>query len=321
MGRMRYLLAICMMKSSINATLSALALAIALLLPSAVSAQHPPRVLTTIAPLHLLTLGVTEGISTPAILLRPGDSPHHFGLTPEGAQKIADSDVIICVSEKAERYIRAVLPAFQDRHFAIIEALAVPGIAILPANPDGAHKELSDMHFWLNPVNAIAYTQYIAEYLSNADAANARRYHQNAQQQVARLKALDASVRATLGHLPRQAQYASYHPSLAYFEQHYHIRPLPAVTRTPESGASAAEATALSQRIDNGQLRCLFREPEFSPRLLERAVERTEGKVQLITLDPLGSTYPVRAESYDAMLTDIAGHVVACSQPVEAADD
>lgn len=315
-----------MMKSSIKAFLGLAATAWLLLPAPYARAEDDLQVLTTIAPLYMLTAGVMDGVGTPDLLMQAGDSPHHFSLTPQGAQKIAAADIVICTSEKLELYIQSIMPAFENEHHSIIEALEIPGVNILPATPDADDGDemdegLADVHFWLNPVNAIAYTQYISQELSAIDSAHAMQYEANATKQIARLKALDAAISKQLGSVPRHAHYASYHPSLAYFEQRYHIAGGHAVTRSPESGASAAEATTLQQHINSGSIRCLFREPEFSPRLLEQAAAHSDGKAEVITLDPLGNTYPLTAQSYDAMLQDIATHVAACSEPVEGSHD
>src|SRR5690606_16620817 len=95
-------------------------------------------------------------------------------------------------------------------------------------------------------------------------------------------------------------------------EKRYGIWGGKAITRTPEAGASVEEADRLYAGTASGELRCLFQEPEFPPRLLKQAAEKHPDKVRLVTVDALGSTYPPEAASYDRMLRDITETVSQC---------
>lgn len=297
-------------------------LLVATLAPTFARADSDMQVVTTIAPLYALTAGVMEGISTPELLLKQGDSPHHFSMRPNDAQRVSKADIVIATHRAYAYYLEPLIKQMPERKTIFVEALNIPGIVLLPADEKQHSKKVLsgayvDMHFWLNPRNAIAYTHYIAELLSNTDPNNTMIYTENAIQQVTRIKNLDSSIKALLGPTPLQAHYASYHPSLAYFEKYYGIKGGKAITRSPETGASAAEAEALYKNIANGTIRCLFEEPEFSPRLLQQTAQHYVGKVRVITLDPLGSTYALDANFYDTLLLNVATHIKECTSPVE----
>lgn len=278
------------------------------------------RVVTTIAPLYALTAGVMEGVAEPELLLKQGDSPHHFSLRPNDAENIMKADIVIATSRTHAYFLVPVLKLLPKNKGVFVEALTIPALTLLPttgALEDTQHESTVDMHFWLNPVNAIAYTYYIAEVLGNADKAHTATYRNNAARQVMRIRELDAAIKTLLETTPRHAQYASYHPSLAYFEKYYGIKGGKAITRTPETGTTTEEAEALYRDIEAGKIRCLFEEPEFSSRLVQQAAQRFPGKVRVITLDSLGSTYALDGDFYDALLMDVATQVKACSSGKE----
>lgn len=282
------------------------------------------NVVTTLAPLYALTAGVMEGAVTPVALMQNGDNPHHYNMRPGDAQRLMDADMIICTSRKHENYLKPLIRVLPERQHTIVEALATPGLTLLPAanqTESHNHSELGnsfvDMHFWLNPVNAIAYTQYITEELTAADPKNGALYQKNALRQISELRGLDKTIRDLLGNAPRHAQYISYHPALAYFEKHYRIEGGQSLTDNGEAGVGAAAADALYADIESGAIRCLFQEPEFSPRLMQRAAERFEDKVRLVTLDTLGNSYPSESASYQQMLMNIAQEIEACSSPYQ----
>lgn len=304
-----------MTKSSTKAlALRLLLAAFAVLSVSAAAlAQDGVRVVATIAPLHSLTAGVMAGVGEPELLMKPGDSPHHFTMKPHDAKMLMTADLIICTSLEYEYYLAPLMSALPERHRTVSEALSIPGMALLNV-ADTPGESGVDMHFWLNPLNAIAFTRHIAEQLARIDKKHAETYSANAARQVEALKALDREIAAQLHSRNKkpQAYYASYHASLRYFEDRYDIHGGKTVTRTPESGASVEEAERLNAGAASGELRCLFREPEFAPRLLERVAKAHHGKTRLLTLDTLGSTYPPGAEAYPAMMRDIAAQVSQC---------
>jgi zinc transport system substrate-binding protein len=310
------------MKSSRKAMIwlcsALLALALA---PLNAHAEKELRVVATIAPLYALTAGVMGDVGEPELLLK-GGTPHHYSMRPADVKKILSADMLICLSKDAEYYLKPLLRMTPARHLTVIEALATPGIELLPASqPASAAEEKDhaamDIHFWLNPTNAIAFTHYIAMTLSAAYPEHSAAFMSNAQRQEEAIKALDVEIRALLGSSkkkPLKARYAVYHPSLGYFEKYYHIEDAHVVTRTPESGPSAPEAEALIDGIKAGNIRCMFREQEFSARLIGAAAERHSEKVTAIAMDTLGSSYPINKDLYPTMLRDIAGNVAKCSE-------
>ncbi|MCH2548405.1 MAG: metal ABC transporter substrate-binding protein, partial [Alphaproteobacteria bacterium] len=177
----------------------------------------------------------------------------------------------------------------------------------------------ADMHFWLNPHNAIAFTKAIAVALSDADPAHAEIYAKNAIAQTEQLEALDSYVLQQLGESKRIAHYATYHPAFAYYEHRYNIIKSTNITNTPEAGASVAEARNFFHAIEDGDIECLFKEPQFSPRLFNHALEDYKDKVRLITLDPLGNIYPLQPDLYARMIKDITQAIKTCSTPESGA--
>lgn len=284
------------------------------------------NVVTTIAPLHALTQGVMEGVGQPQLLMHSGDNPHHYSMRPADAKLLVNADVIICTSRQHEYYMEPLIKTLPERHHTVLESLAIPGLRIVAGSDDEhASKALgrtfADMHFWLDPINAIAYTQYIAEELAEADPAHAAQYTDNAAKQILTLQELDASIRSRLGNAKREAHYASYHPALAYFEQRYGIAGGKTLSQNSEAHIGATDADAFFNAIESGAITCMFQEPEFPARLMQAAASRFGDKVSLFTLDTLGYTHGTGFAAYQKMLTAITNAIAQCSTPANGAAD
>lgn len=323
------------MKSSIKAVIwlcgALLALVLLPLQAEAETAKRERRVVTTIAPLHALTAGVMEGVGQPDLLLQNGN-PHHYSMRPADVKKILSSSLLICLSKEVEYYLKPLLRMTPTQHLTIIEALDTPGMKLLPAyspasdpaEEESGEEHATDIHFWLNPQNAIAFTHYAAMALSAVYPEHAEVFDTNAKRQEEAIQALDNEIRALLKsseEKPLRARYAVYHPSLAYFEKYYHIQGAQVITATPEAGPSVPEAERLIAEIEAGNIRCMFREPEFSARLIDAAAERHPGRVESVTVDTLGNSHSLDKDLYATMLRAIAKSVAKCSEPEKKADE
>lgn len=285
------------------------------------------HIVTTIPPLYALTAKVMEGVGEPELLMNKGESPHHFTMKPKDAQILMAADMVICTSKTYENYLEPLLAALPERHRPLVEALNIPGMTLIDVRENPMQnmfgKHFTDMHFWLDPVNAKAYIAYIAEELAEIDPDNAGRYADNAARHTAALDVLHQELQQRFANPPHQAQYANYHASLGYFERRYGVSDGAVITRTPESGASVHEAQKLENAIAEGHIRCLFNEPEFSPKLVERMKEKHGDGLHVITVDTLGATYEKTPALYEHMILDIATAVSSCTASTlqETADD
>lgn len=332
---MPYLLGICRMKSrgkTIHKAYWQLLAGLALLVMFLVS-TIPPRpaptadsapalkVVASIAPLHSLAAGVLEGVATPYLLLKSGDTPHHFSLKPRDAEAIAAADVVLSLGLPAEPYLRPLLASLSDKGITHLQASEVNGITLLPQHEEEAteaeqehhHDTPYDIHLWLSPQNAIALTRQIALTFAERDPAHAPLYKENATRQIAALEALDVETQATFAaREDTTAAYVIYHPVLRYFEHRYGITPAEqAAVASPEAGASAAEAVALEKALAAGQYRCILQETEFSNKLLSSLAAR-HPEVKALTIDPLGNQFPPSPAQYAQLIRHVSETLAQC---------
>lgn len=277
--------------------------------------EEPLRIVVTIAPLYALTAGVSEGVTQPYQLLKAGDTPHHFQLKPQDAERVAAADVVISLSLTAEYYLAPLLHSLPEENILHVEAAKAEGIILLPAAPDGdGHEEADyDIHLWLDPQNAIAITRQIATALEMRDPAHADRYRKNAAKQIAALETLDAETSAVFAsRAEKTAAYVIFHPVLRYYERRYGITPAEkAVAAVPEAGASAAEAVALEQALNADEYRCILQETEFSSKLLAN-LAANHPALKSFSIDPLGNQFPPSPAQYAQLIRHVTEVVNQC---------
>lgn len=291
-------------------------------LPSAFAAS--PSVVVTVPPLHALISGVMDGVAEPVLLLSNGSSPHTYSLRPSQMRALQQADLLVWVGENLEGFLQRPLANLPES-VTVLTLLKLPELRSLPAREGGmweaeAHHhdeteheaEYQDPHIWLAPDNAAVIVNAVAQQLSQLDPEHAAQYQANAQQLQQRLQQLDAQLQAQLVSI-RSKPYLVFHDAYQYFEQHYQLNAVGALSISPEQRPSAKRLTELRTRIQQLGVSCVFREPQFQSSLVNILLEDTTAKQGV--LDPLGVNLKGDAdEPYFMLLQQLADNLLACLQ-------
>ncbi len=269
----------------------------------------------SITPLHALAAGAMAGIGAPRLLLSGAASPHLYSLRPSELRALHDADLGFWIGPELESFLVKPLRGLPAR-VRVVGLLRAPEITPLPRRGAGDWSDLGpdepaalDPHLWLDPRNAMRIVELMAAALSEIDPARAAAYRANRDRLLARLAALDDALERTLAPL-RAVPYLVFHDAYRYFETRYGLNARGAVAADPERQPGAKRIRALRRTIAALDLRCLFVEPQFRPKLA-RAL--TEGlAVRTATLDPLGADLAPGAGAYVRLMHALAEALAAC---------
>lgn len=283
------------------------------LLLLAAPAAAAPRVLATIKPVHSLVAAVMQGVGEPDLLIGGALSAHAYELKPSDAGRIERADAIFEIGPDLETYLAGPLKAL-GRHGTIVALERAPGVRLQPARHGGLWGDdhdhgPTDPHIWLDPGNAAAMTRTIADTLVRLDPAHAAVYRSNAARAIQSLEALDREIAATLAPV-RDRPYLVFHDAYHYFEARYGLHSVGAVTVAPDRPVGARRVAELRQSVKAGRVVCLFREPQFPPKLIETLDEDTQARIGV--LDPLGADLQPGAGLYPRLMRDLALSLTAC---------
>lgn len=293
------------------------------LLLMAVPSWAAPRVLATIKPVHSLVAGVMQGVGTPELLIQGALSAHSYELKPSDALKLRRAGVIFEVGPDMETYLIDPIKALGG-HATVVALEHAPGVRLLPARRGGLWGEgdehghwhghshghgPNDPHIWLDPRNAIAMTRAIAATLVRHDPAHAAAYRRNEAHQIALLKGLDRELAARLAPI-RHRPYMVFHDAYHYFENRYGLDSVGAVTVAPGRPVGTRRVLELREAIADGRVVCLFREPQFPPKLIDALDEGTKARIGV--LDPLGADLRPGPGLYPRLMRNLAQSLTGC---------
>ncbi|MDP6388992.1 MAG: zinc ABC transporter substrate-binding protein [Alphaproteobacteria bacterium] len=275
--------------------------AFALALGFGAAQAEPPRVVVSIKPIHSLVAGVMQGVGAPTLLISGAGSPHSYALRPSEARALGNADIIFWVGPGMEDFLAKPLATLSGGAVAVALA-TTPGIEV----PNGGEH---DMHIWLDPANAKALVRTIALELSEIDEANTARYAVNAAGLSIKLDALLGELRAMLA--PVKAKpYITFHDAYGYFEHRFGLASAGAIAINPDRKPGARRLYQIRDKIAETGVGCVFREPQFAPRLVATVIEGSAANVGV--LDPLGAALAPGPQAYFELMRGLARSLVDC---------
>ena len=304
------------------------ALALGLGLSAAGWADGPPRVVASLLPVHALVASVTGEITRPELLFSAGGSPHQAALRPSQARALERAALIVWVGPVLEPGLARALARPRSGQ-VVLRLDSVPGMRLWPlrdaglfAGPGGGaggghdhgqshdhgHAD-TDPHLWLDPDNARTILAAVAAALAGVDPDNAGRYRANAAAAADRVRALDAELSIVLAPV-RTVPYVVFHDAYQGFERHYGLNAVGAVSLSPERPPGARRLRALRRALAEAGVRCVFREPQFPPRLVETLVAGTAARTG--ELDPLGAGLVPGPDAWFALMRGLAADLAGC---------
>lgn len=247
-------------------------------------------VVTSIPPLNALAAGLTDGITTPTLLIPPEASHHHYALKPSNMQALSHADVLVWIGPSLEIFLEKPLSQVSSKT-TVIEVQTLPQLTLYPVRNhqqwDHDHHTHGsvDPHLWLDPHNAIIITKVLAKVFSEKDPAHAAQYQKNATGMIKKIEELDERLKKELAPI-KEKRFLVFHDGYQYFEKYYGLQAAGSIAINTDLPPSAQHVHALQEQIKKENISCVFAEPGVSPALINTLVRDTA--VRVGTLDNVG---------------------------------
>ncbi len=285
---------------------------------SSANALAQAKVVTSIKPLQLIAAAITDGVSTPSVLIPANQSPHHFSLRPSDVRRVIEADVLLWVGPGLETYLSRVI-AQSAKDAQIIEAAKIDGILLLDLQEAGhdhehehAEDEPYDPHLWLNTDNALLIAQTLVTELAQSDPANAPSYRRNFDRFQTQIDALSTQLHERL--LPlASSQYAVYHNGTHYFEQQFGLQHLFVLVPDHEQQPGVRHLIAMREQVAALQPSCLLTDINANQATINTVFQNSN--IRQASLDTLGDGVAVSRDAYLQLIENLAQSVQQCVSP------
>lgn len=284
------------------------------------------NVVVTLKPVHSIVAGMMMGVGKPTLLLKGAASPHAYALKPSDMRDLQSADLIVRDSPGLEVFLDKALSQVNART-TILTITDIPGMGLLKLRVGGAFEAHEDdhathghdhgpgdgagidPHLWLDPVNAAAIANKVADVLGGLRPGHRDLFRQNAGKVVARLAALQDEVVKEIAPV-KGRPFLVFHDAYQYFEHRFGLNVVGAVTVSPDVPPSAHRLRMLREKLKATGAACVFAEPQFPPRIIASIIEGTG--VRQGTLDPLGAALEAGPDQYFMLLKSVARSLRTC---------
>jgi zinc transport system substrate-binding protein len=300
-----------------------------------------PRVAVTIAPVHSLISAVMDGAGVPELLIPPGQSPHAYSPAPSSIKHMHASDLIVWIGPEYEVALQNAMNQVSENslvksiaeirnlishpvregglwesHDAHSHANGAP--EEIPGGVGNEHNPRVDSHFWLSTSNAVIMTEWFSTWLISVDPENTGIYQLNADRVISRIRNLHGELQQRL--LPvNDIPYILFHDAYQYFENEFGMRAVGSVTISPDKPPGAKTIRTLRNTMESNDIKCIFSEPQFEPRLISTLVENTV--VRVGQLDPLGAEITPGRDLWFEVMTNLGESLGNCLTIDETSDE
>ena len=305
----------------------------AVLFAGSLAANAEIKVVTTIKPLHSLISNVMDGVGEPSLIIEGSTSPHSFVLKPSHAKMIEQADIIFWIGEDIETFMEKPLESIAKnaKKISFMELTSIEKLKFREENifdhddhddhghgekkdhddhghgHEGHHHGEFDAHIWLDPANAKEMLHEIAHELADLDPSNASKYESNADQAI---KSIDKMIKEIDGNINKDAKFIVFHDAYQYFEKRFGVMTAGALTLNTDVLPGAKQISEIQEVIAERDIKCIFSEPQFNPKIIETIAKDTGIKTGV--LDPLGSIFDANKMQYFKLINDLGNKLKDC---------
>ena len=269
-----------------------LLLSLMLVLPSLSHAAQ--RVLVSVHPLALLVKSAWPQLEVSS-LVPSNQSPHDFSLKPSDIRRVNEAAMVVWLGPEIEPYLVRLM-AQKSAQLALGQ-LPEPQQA-----GDHGHEhehDHHDPHLWLQPDIIIPLLARLQKTMKLAAPIAFLEEYEGW---------LMSSQQAFDG--LRDRGFISYHDAFQPWVQHFNLKQLDVVTNNPEKPVGTRHVVQVRQILASGAAACIFVEPQFRGRLLEKL---TRGlAVKRIKIDPLASSYEVKDANFMSFYRQLSRQFKLC---------
>ena len=315
------------------------ALGISVIYTSVASAIETKGVVVTIKPLHSMVSGVMGTTGKPNLLVTGYASPHGFQLKPSQVKLLKRSDIIFSIDEFLETFLQRAFSNIPGnvKQVTVVDAARIKLLPIREGGPwevhkhdehkDGEHKAKGDkhtahkdeghdyhggngdIHGWLTPKNAEKIVKAITRELSELYPENRNIYKANALSYIQKLQKLDDELKTLLVDV-KAKPFIVFHDAFQYFEKAYGLNGVGTISIEPDESPSPKRLTEIRKKLKETKTSCVFKEPQFSERVVRAVVDKTSAKIGV--LDPLGANLKSGQSMYFELIRKLANNFKQC---------
>ena len=213
---------------------------------------------------------------TVSTLVPNSADPHTYEPPPIQIAKLSKAKLVVMNGLSLEAGLEKIIQENASSSATVLQLAA--GLPTLQDNP----------HLWLDVQNGMTYVERIRDSLASVDPAGADVYRANADAYLAELRTVDTEVTAAVDSIPpERRKLVTFHDAYPYLAHRYGLQIVGFVVESPGKEPSARQVSDLANAIRDQKVPAVFKEPQFSARVLDLAASDAGVQVCVLYSDAL----------------------------------
>jgi zinc/manganese transport system substrate-binding protein len=213
-------------------------------------------------------------------LIKPGQDPHEYQLTPGDLSAAVASDLVLLSGKGMEAtYLRNLRDTLPRRVQVLAVGDQLPSLS--KGAGEGTEKETTeDPHWWNSVVDTEKATAVVRDEFIRLDRQHAADYEAAAQAYLTSLEELDSWVKRKVAELPRnQRKLVTSHDAFQYFAKDYGFQIDSIEGLTTDQEPSVSHVTALIAEIKKQGVKAIFLENMLNPKVSVEITRESGAKI------------------------------------------
>jgi zinc transport system substrate-binding protein len=271
----------------------------------ATNALASPNIVVSIKPIHSIVSALTQGVSTPTLLLSGNQSAHHAHLKPSQISLLEKADLVVIVHPDFEEGLAKSIRNIQaDKVLAVDQSEDEQG-----HEHEHEHADSVNHHSWLNIEDMQGFTQALSQRLIKIDAKNKAIYLSNLDTLKHKLDELQNTTQQQLSIYTNQPL-ITFNNAFEHFIENYKLKSVGSVSRQHGENLSIFKILKAKQIIKDEKVTCLLFTTETQHKRINAL---TEGlKIKTADIDIIGFDIKPGADHYLKLIQDITHKAVQC---------
>ena len=233
-------------------------------------------------------------------VVRPGVDPHEFSPTPGDVQNVAGADLVLISGKGLEGYLAKLESSAggaPDKYVDVGKAVG----GSLQLQEEG--RTVEDPHWWHSVGNVRRAVGAVRDAFARTDAADKDLYAKNADAYLARLDALERTLKLKVAELPRdRRKLVTSHDAFGYFARDFGFKVYPVEGVSTADEPSSKQVADLIAEIKKERVKAVFFENTQNPKVISSITRETGAVVGgELYADGLGGP-DTDAATYEAMM-------------------
>lgn len=232
------------------------------------------KVVTTFTVIQDIAQNVAGDAATVESITKVGAEIHEYDPTPQDITKALSADLVLWNGLNLELWFERFFEDVKN----VPSVVVTEGIEPMPIQ-EGSYRGNPNPHAWMSPTLALIYIENIRAAFVKYDPQNASIYNKNAEDYIAKIKALDAPLRERLAKIPEAQRWlVTSEGAFSYLARDYNLKEAYLWPINAEQQGTPKQVKNLIDLVRANKIPVVFSESTISDKPAKQVSKETGAK-------------------------------------------